>query len=48
MVSFLFLLLEQRLIKVLQKRHVLRPRIIEIALVNVMDATVDDCLFHRL
>ena len=48
MVGFLFLLLKQCLIKILQKRHVLRPRIIEIALVNVMDTSVDDCLFHRL
>ena len=48
MVGFLFLLLKQCLIKILQKRHVLRPRIVEIALVNVMDTSVDDCLFHRL
>ena len=48
MVGFLFLLLKQCVVKVLQKRHVLRRRILEILLVDLVDTAVDDRLFHRL
>ena len=48
MVGFLFLLFQKGVVKILQKRHVLRSRIIKVALVNLMDTAVDDRLFHRL
>ena len=41
-------LFQQLVIKILQNRHVLRSRIIEIIPVDLMDASVDDRLFNRL
>ena len=48
MVGFLFLLLKEGVVEVLQKRHVFRHRILEIFLVDLVYTTVDDRLFHRL
>lgn len=48
MMGFLLLLLKECVVKVLQERHVLRHRILEILLVDLMDTAVNDRLFHRL
>ena len=48
MLGLLFLLGEKRLIEILQDRHVLRSRILEVLLIDLMHAAVDDCLLHRL
>ena len=48
MMGFLFLLLQKRLIQILKNRHIFRPGIVEILLVNLMNTAVNDRLFHRL
>ena len=48
MVCFLFILPKQCLVQVLQHWHILRHRVLEIGLVNLMNAAVDNCLFYRL
>ena len=48
MVGFLFLLLKKSVVQVLQQRHILRPRVVEIAVVDLVDAAVDDRFLYRL
>ena len=48
MMSFLFLLLQKRFIQILKNRHIFRSGIVEILLINLMDAAVNNRLFHRL
>ena len=48
MVGFLFFLLKQGIVEILQQRHILRPGVIEIAVVDLVDAAVDDRFLHRL
>ena len=48
MVGFLLFLFQKGVVEILQKRHVLRLRVIEIALIDLMDTAVNDRLFHRL
>ena len=48
MMCFLFILLEQCVIQILQNRHILRYRIIKIFLVDLMHTAVDNRLFYRL
>ena len=48
MMGFLFLLGLQGVVEVLQKRHVLRNRVLEVLLINLMDTAVDDRFLHRL
>ena len=48
MVGFLFVLFQKCVIQVLQNRHILRNRIVEILLVDLMHTTVDNRLFDRL
>ena len=48
MMGFLFLLGQQCIVEILQKRHVFRNWILEVLLVDLMNATVDDRLFYRL
>ena len=46
--SFFFFLLPQQVIKVLQNRHILRLRVIEIFVVNQPYTTVNNGFLHRL
>ena len=46
--GLLFLLGEKSLIEILQDRHVLGPWILEILLIDLVHAAVDDRFFHRL
>ena len=48
MAGLLFLLLQQRLIEVLQEGHILRDRVFKILLVDLVDAAVNDRFLHRL
>ncbi len=48
MVCLLLLLREEGIIQILEDRHVLRPGIVEILLVDVVHTAVDDRLLHRL
>ena len=48
MVGFLFVLLQKGIIQVLKDWHILRGRIVEISLVDLMHTTVDNRLFDRL
>ena len=44
---FLFILRTEGVIQVLQQRHILRLRVVEVIPVDDAHATVDDGLFHR-
>ena len=44
----LFLLRQQRIVQILQDRHVFRHRVSQIIPINHADTAVDDGLFHRL
>ena len=46
--SFFFFLLPQQVIKVLQNRHILRARVIEIGLIDQAHTTVNNGFLHRL
>ena len=48
MMSFFFVLLQKGIIQILKDRHILRCRIVEISLVDLMHTTVDHRLFDRL
>ena len=48
MTCFLFILFQQGIVQVLQNRHIFRFRVIKIQLINLMDTSVNNCLFHRL
>ena len=48
MVSFLFLLLEQGVVEVLQQRHILGAGVVEIAVVDLVNTAVDDRFLYRL
>ena len=48
MAGLLLLLHKERIIKILQKRHLLRHRVFEILLVDLVDTAVDDRLLHGL
>ena len=48
MVGFLFVLLQKGIIQILKDRHILRGRIVEISLVDLMHTTVNNRLFDRL
>ena len=48
MVGFLFVLLQKGIIQILKDRHILRSRIVEISLIDLMHTTVDNRLFDRL
>ena len=41
-------LVQERIVKVFEQRHVLRHRILKILSVDLMDRTVDNSLFNRL
>ena len=47
-VRFLFLLLQKRMVKILQQRHIFRLRILKVVLIDLMHTTVDDRLFNGL
>ena len=42
------LLLKQCIVKILQHRHIFLPRMLEVMLIDLVDAAVDDRLLHRL
>ena len=48
MMRFLLFLRQQHVIQIFQDRHVLRHRIIEVLLINLMHATIDHSLLHWL
>ena len=48
MVGLLFFLFQQGIVQVLQQRHLFRPRVLEVFLVNLMHTPVNDRFFHRL
>ena len=48
MMRFLLLLLQQRIVQILQKRHPLRRRIVKVILIDLMHTSVDDSLLYRL
>ena len=46
--GFLFLLFSEQVIQILQNRHILRARVIQVSLINQAHTAVDDGFLHRL